>query len=57
MDIPQLVDSPGIEPGIYPCEGYGMPFTYEPTIFSLLQIPQGVLDGSVFADLKMKMDA
>ena len=24
------VDSPGIEPGIYPCEGYGIPFTYEP---------------------------
>lgn len=24
------VDLPGIEPGIYPCEGYGIPFTYRP---------------------------
>lgn len=25
------MDSPGIEPGFHPCEGYVLPFNYEPS--------------------------
>lgn len=31
-----LVDSPGIEPGFHPCEGYVLPFNYEPNEFAVL---------------------